>query len=42
MEVLLSTLLGGLQSPMQKVLGCLQSPMRDMLGVLKSLEETKQ
>ncbi len=42
MEVLMSTLLGGLQSPMQKVLGCLQSPMRDLLGVLKSLEETKQ
>ncbi|MCF7833163.1 MAG: 50S ribosomal protein L10 [Candidatus Marinimicrobia bacterium] len=42
MDVLLSTLLGALQSSMQKVLGCLQSPMRDMLGVLKSLEEVKQ
>lgn len=41
-EILMSTLLGALQSPMQKVLGCLQSPMRDLLGVLKSLEETKQ
>lgn len=41
-DVLLSTLLGALQSSMQKVHGCLQSPMRDMLGVLKSLEETKQ
>jgi large subunit ribosomal protein L10 len=41
-EILLATLLGALQSPMQQVLGCLQSPMRDMLGVLKSLEETKQ
>jgi len=41
-EILLATLLGGLQSPMQKVLGCLQSPMRDLLGVLKSLEEAKQ
>ncbi len=40
-EVLMATLLGGLQSPMQKVLGCLQSPMRDLLGVLKSLEEVK-
>ncbi|MEA2077459.1 MAG: 50S ribosomal protein L10 [Candidatus Marinimicrobia bacterium] len=42
MEILFSTLLSGLQSPMQKVLGCLQSPMRDLLGILKSLEETKQ
>jgi large subunit ribosomal protein L10 len=41
-EVLLATLMGTLQSPMQKVLGCLQSSMRDMLGVLKSLEEKKQ
>ncbi len=41
-EVLLSMLLGALQSPMQKVLGCLQSPMRDVQGLLKSLEETKQ
>ncbi len=41
-DILLSTLLSGLQSPMQKVLGCLQSPMRDLLGILKSLEEAKQ
>ncbi|MFA6618829.1 MAG: 50S ribosomal protein L10 [Candidatus Neomarinimicrobiota bacterium] len=41
-EILLSTFLATIQSPMQKVLGCLQSPMRDLLGVLKSLEETKQ
>ncbi len=41
-DVLMSTLLGLLQSPMQKILGCLQSPMRDLLGVLKPLEEIKQ
>lgn len=41
-EILLSMLLGALQSPMQKVHGCLQSSMRDLLGVIKSLEETKQ
>ena len=41
-DTLMSTLLGLLQSPMQKILGCLQSPMRDLLGVLKPLEEIKQ
>lgn len=41
-EILLSTLLATIQSPIQKILGCLQSSMRDLLGVLKSLEETKQ
>lgn len=41
-EVLLGTLLGALQSPMQKMLGVLQAPMRGLLGVIKSLENKKQ
>jgi large subunit ribosomal protein L10 len=41
-EVLIGTLLGTLQSPMQKMLGVLQAPLRGLLGVLKSLENKKQ
>lgn len=40
-EVLLATLLGGLQSPLQKTLSVLQAPMRELVGVLTSLKETK-
>ena len=41
-EVLLSMVLGGLQSPVTKLMGVLQAPIRDFMSILKNLADKKE